>query len=162
MVLFWWLQFQLSLSILLCFCCSSLLLGIILFTLRNMILLVSKSIWSHLYTFLCQHVSCFHIFQWSHQTIQLSHSCSSLRQFCSAFAAHMNGSIVTISCSCRSTWDRRGSHAPLAAATKLEHATLKSCSTLSCSKVGACHTKFYRSNRTRNKRGTVSLTRIGY
>jgi hypothetical protein len=31
-----------------------------------------------------------------------------------------NGSIVIISCLCKSTWDQRGSHAPLTAATKLE------------------------------------------
>jgi len=34
-----------------------------------------------------------------------------------------DGSRGTISCLCQSTWDRRGSHAPLAAATKMKPVT---------------------------------------
>ena len=37
-----------------------------------------------------------------------------------------DGSIVTISGLCQSTWDRRGSHAPLASATKMKPVTLNS------------------------------------
>jgi hypothetical protein len=35
-------------------------------------------------------------------------------------------SSATISCLCQSTWDRRGNHAPLAAATKMKPITLNS------------------------------------
>ena len=37
-----------------------------------------------------------------------------------------DGSIVTISCLCQSTWDQRATHAPHAAATKMKPVTLNS------------------------------------